>query len=125
MALDQYRHYIQQLLTEKAKRNAGGANTASEYAVQTVFDKEHDHYQLMYVGWRGKKRDFGCLLHLDIKDGKIWIQHDGTERGIANNLVELGVPNTDIVLAFHEPEVREFTDFGTGLSEPQPIAQIS
>ena len=26
----------------------------------------------------------------------------------------LGVPKQDIVLAFHEPEVRQFTDFGTG-----------
>ena len=67
-----------------------------------------------YVGWRGIKRDFGYVLHLDIKDGKIWIQHDGTEVGIANQLVELGVPKQDIVLAFHEPEVRQFTDFGTG-----------
>jgi hypothetical protein len=40
------------------------------------------------------------------KDGKIWIQHDGTEIGIANELVKLGVPKDDIVLAFHEPFVR-------------------
>jgi XisI protein len=26
----------------------------------------------------------------------------------------MGVPKQDIVLAFHEPEVREYTDFGTG-----------
>jgi hypothetical protein len=45
----------------------------------------------------------GCVLHLDIKKGKIWIQHDGTEVGIANELVNLGVPKEDIVLAFHEP----------------------
>jgi hypothetical protein len=51
-------------------------------------------------------------LHLDIKDGKIWIQQDGTEVGIANQLVELGVPKRDIVLAFHEPAVRQFTEFG-------------
>jgi len=44
------------------------------------------------------------------------MQHDGTEIGIANQLVELGVPKDDIVLAFHEPEIREFTDFGTGLT---------
>jgi len=28
--------------------------------------------------------------------------------------VEMGVPKQDIVLAFHEPEVREFTGFGIG-----------
>ncbi|WP_322745610.1 element excision factor XisI family protein [Plectonema radiosum] len=54
----------------------------------------------------------GCILHLDIKDGKIWIQHDGTEVGIANQLVEMGVPKLDIVLAFHEPYIRQFTEFG-------------
>jgi hypothetical protein len=113
MAIGQYRQYIRQLLSERAQR-ASSQRNAQEYEVQTVFDSERDHYQLLYVGWRGNKREFGCILHLDIKDGKIWIQHDGTEVGIANQLVELGVPKQDIVLAFHEPEVRQFTGFGTG-----------
>ncbi|MEH1849155.1 MAG: element excision factor XisI family protein [Nostoc sp.] len=56
---------------------------------------------------------FFRILHLDIKDGRIWIQHDGTEEGIANRLVEMGVPKQDIILAFHEPYVRQFTEFGT------------
>lgn len=113
MAIEQYRQYIQDLLSERAKRASRQPN-AREYEVQTIFDRERDHYQLLYVGWRGNKRDFGCILHLDIKQGKIWIQHDGTEIGIANQLVEMGVPKQDIVLAFHEPEIRQFTDFGTG-----------
>lgn len=113
MAVEQYRQYIQHYLSERADR-AAQQKVAPEYSVQTVFDTQHDHYQLMYVGWRGNKRDFGCILHVDIKNGKIWIQHDGTEEGFANRLVEMGVPKQDIVLAFHEPEVREFTGFGTG-----------
>ena len=72
--------------------------------------------------WRGNKREFGCILHLDIKDGKVWIQHDGTEVGIANQLVELGVPKHDIVLAFHEPAVRQFTGFGTGEAKETSLA---
>lgn len=112
MAVEQYRKYIQKILNERAQRVSEKRN-AAEYEVQTVFDTERDHYQLLYVGWRGNKRDFGCILHLDIKNGKIWIQHDGTEIGVANQLVELGVPNQDIVLAFHEPDVRQYTDFGT------------
>jgi len=113
MAIEQYRQYIQHLLSERAER-AAQQRTAPEYEVQTVFDTQRDHYQLLYVGWRGNKRDFGCILHIDIKGGKIWIQHDGTEEGIANRLVKMGVPKQDIVLAFHEPEVRQFTEFGTG-----------
>ena len=115
MAIERYRQFIQQILSERAER-ASKQRTAQEYEVQAIFDTERDHYQLLYVGWRGNKRDFGCVLHLDIKAGKIWIQHDGTEIGIANQLVEMGVPKQDIVLAFHEPEIREFTEFGTGKS---------
>ncbi|ASC73066.1 XisI protein-like protein [Halomicronema hongdechloris C2206] len=113
MAVELYRQYIQQLISQRAEQ-VSAQHRWPEYEVQTLFDTERDHYQLLYVGWRGTKRDFGCILHLDIKGGQIWIQHDGTETGIANQLVDLGVPKQDIVLAFHEPEVRQFTDFGTG-----------
>ncbi|MEM8638508.1 MAG: XisI protein [Cyanobacteria bacterium P01_G01_bin.54] len=113
MAIANYRKFIQQLLSERANR-AQSSSQWPEYEVQILFDTERDHYQLLHVGWRGTRRSFGCILHLDIKAGKIWIQHDGTEVGIANQLVELGVPRQDIVLAFHEPEVRQFTEFGTG-----------
>lgn len=110
MGVEQYRQYIQQLLSERAQR----ASKSEAIEVQTLFDTEQDHYQLVYVGWRSDKREYGCLLHLDIKDGKIWIQHDGTEVGIANQLVELGVPKSDIVLAFHAPFMRQFTEFAPG-----------
>jgi hypothetical protein len=112
MAVEQYRQYIKHLLSERQKR-ASMSRKYEEYELQTIFDEQQDHYQLLYVGWRGNKRDFGCILHLDIKDGKIWIQHDGTEIGIANQLVEMGVPKQDIILAFHEPYIRQFTEFGS------------
>lgn len=119
MAVEQYRQYIQQILSERAQRSSMQRNFP-EYEIQTIFDTARDHYQLLYVGWRGNKRDFGCVLHLDIKNGKIWIQHDGTEVGIANQLFEMGVPKQDIVLAFHEPDIRQFTDFGVGEPELAP-----
>ncbi|MGB0561970.1 MAG: XisI protein [Spirulinaceae cyanobacterium] len=120
MAVAHYRQLIQQLLSQRAERSQYQSQWP-EYEVQTLFDTERDHYQLLHVGWRETKRAFGCILHLDIKEGKIWIQHDGTEAGIANQLVELGVPKQDIVLAFHEPEVRQFTDFGTGSPTPSAV----
>ncbi len=43
---------------------------------------------------------YGCVLHLDIKSEKILMQHDDTEIGIADEVVKLGVPKSDIVLAF-------------------------
>ncbi|MCW5313189.1 XisI protein [Nostoc sp. KVJ3] len=105
--IEQYRIYVQHLLTEYAK----GSPSDDEVETELIFDTEGDHYQVVYTGWKNRTPMYGCVLHLDIKDNKIWIQHDGTEIGIANELVNLGVPKEDIVLAFHEPLVRQYTGF--------------
>jgi hypothetical protein len=104
--LTQYRQHIQTLLKEQAS-----LVWDRRIQAETIFDAERDHYQLIYVGWQDSKRVYGVVLHLDIIDGKIWIQQDGTEVGIANKLVELGVPKQDIVLAFDPPKLRKYTDF--------------
>lgn len=39
------------------------------------------------------------------------IQYDGTEIGFADELVKLGVPREDIVLAYHSPFMRQFDGF--------------
>jgi hypothetical protein len=57
---------------------------------------------------------YGCVLPLDINNGKLWIQPNGTESGIADELVKLGGPKEDIVLAFHEPLMRQYTGFAVG-----------
>jgi hypothetical protein len=54
------------------------------------------------------------IIHFDIKDDKICIQRDGTEIGIANELMAAGVPKEDIVLEFHAPYKRQFTGFAVG-----------
>lgn len=80
--------------------------------VQIIIDRENKHYQLVNVGWNKNQRVRGCVIHIDIKDNRIWIQHDGTEDGVANELVEMGIPKQDIVLAFHAPYKRQYTNFG-------------
>jgi hypothetical protein len=78
---------------------------------EVVLDDERGHYELLYNGWDGYRRIHSCVLHVDLRDGKVWIQHDGTEDGIADELVEEGVPAEHIVLAFHHPGKRQFTGF--------------
>jgi hypothetical protein len=48
---------------------------------------------------------------VDIINNKIWIQYDGTEQGIAGDLLAAGIPKDQIVLAFYAPELREETGF--------------
>ncbi|MEB3281320.1 MAG: XisI protein [Lyngbya sp.] len=82
-----------------------------EIEFETVFDREQDRYLLMLVGRDGDRRVHGCLIHVDIINGKFWIQRDGTEQGIATDLLEAGIPKDKIVLAFHPPEIREAGEF--------------
>lgn len=63
------------------------------------------------VGWDGAQRVHGSVVHIDIIDGKVWIQRDGTKHGIAEELVAAGIPRDHIVLAFHPPDLRQYTDY--------------
>ncbi len=66
---------------------------------------------IVHVGSQGERQVYGCILHLDIKDGKIWLQHNGTENDIAAELVEMGVPKSDIIIGFHSAFKRQFTEY--------------
>jgi XisI protein len=108
--IEDYRQYIEQIL----KTHASYHGLLQEIEIQTIFDTEADHYQLVYVGWHNEHREYGCIVHIDIKHEKIWIQQDSTEIGIANELIALGVPKEDIVLAFQSPYKRQFSGFAVG-----------
>ncbi len=83
----------------------------NETEIQLIFDKENHHYQVTHLGWKELDRVYGIIIHVDIKGDKIWIQRDGTEVGVANELIEAGIPKENIVLGFHAPYKRKFTDF--------------
>lgn len=103
-----YRQLIKDLLTNYASPNT---DSNKELEEQLVFDAERDHYQLLSVGWQNKKRIYFCLLHLDIKNNKIWLQENSTDYDIVEDLTKLGVPNSDVVIGFHPADVRKLTEF--------------
>ncbi len=78
---------------------------------ELVIDEARDNYIWIKIGWSGEERIDGITFFARIRDGKFWIEEDWTEDGIATELVEAGVPKEDIVLAFHEPEMRPYTEF--------------
>jgi hypothetical protein len=106
--IEQYRNYVKALLTEYAI----GWDAGGEVESQLVFDAEHDHYQWSQVGWKGAERVYHCVVHLDIKDGKIWLQQNMTDQDPAAKLVEMGIPREDIVLGFQPQYARPYTDYG-------------
>ncbi len=108
--LTTHRQLIRKILTDYAKIPYAHGNIQ----IETVFDSESDRYLLMIVGRDNRRRIHGCLVHIDIINGKIWIQRDGTEYGIANELVDVGVPKNRIVLGFRSPKRRRHTEFAIG-----------
>lgn len=108
--MENYRICIRQLLTNQATQEQNNPN--EEIECQLVFDTEHDHYQLLDVGWEDLKRIYHCFIHIDIKDGKIWIQRNMTEADLAEELIEMGVAREDIILGLHPPYKRPFTGYG-------------
>jgi XisI protein len=105
-----YQQIIQQLLQEYAEISSQD----SEVETQLILDTERHHYQLVNVGWKNQRRVYGCFIHLDIKDGKVWLQHNGTENEVGEDLANLGIPKQDIVIGFHSPFKRQFTDYAVG-----------
>ena len=101
------RQLIERILVEYTKV----PYSRSEVRLQTVFDRDQDHYLLILIGWEGVRRVHGCLVHVDIINGKFWIQRDGTEYSIAQELLDAGVPKDRIVLAFRSLEKRRLTEF--------------
>ena len=79
-----------------------------------IADPEKDHYSVIHVGWDRGRRIHGTVLHFDIIDNKFWVQYDGTDAPVVEELEAAGVPKEDIVLAFHEPEVRKLTGYAVG-----------
>jgi hypothetical protein len=79
--------------------------------IESVYDDERGHYELIQQGWIGLRRVHGIFLHVDIKENKIWIQHDGTNIGIATELMEAGIPAEQIVLGFRSPAERKNSIF--------------
>lgn len=108
--MEKVAHYgtlLERIIADEAER----ISTLTDLEVCIVCDSVRHHYQLLYVGWHDLKRVFSPLIHVRIHNGKVWIEQDGTEEGIASQLLTAGVPREEIVLAFYSPQKRRFTEF--------------
>jgi hypothetical protein len=108
--LENYRETITHVLQEHAQTTYAHGDIQHELIV----DKENDHYFLVSLGWEGVRRIHACVVHIDIIDGKIWIQEDNTYDGVASELVAVGIPAAQIVLGFHSERSRQYTEFAVG-----------
>lgn len=105
--LDKYREIIVKILQEYAAIPYSYGNLER----RLILGQDNNNFVLLTLGWQNDQRVHGCLIHLEIMNGKIWIHRDGTEDGIANELLAADIPKADIVLGFHPPEIRKYTEY--------------
>jgi hypothetical protein len=106
--LKQWRQTIKTILTDLA---AIPFPDVVNMMAKTVFDEASDIYLVVVEGWQDVRRLHGCLVHVEIKGDKIWVQQDGTEDGVVADLLAAGIPKQYIVLGFKSPQSRAHTDF--------------
>jgi hypothetical protein len=102
-----YRQIVQELLA----RLAAIPNLEAGIEDRLLFDERNDSYAIIAEGWDGEERVHHVVAHLEIINGKVWIQVDNTDLVIARELESRGVPRTDIVLGFRPPAVRSESEY--------------
>jgi hypothetical protein len=106
--VERYRQIVRDVLAPLASIPFSDPNIVNE----AVYDTERDRYLIVTTGWEGNsKRIYFNFVHLDIINGKVWIQRDGTEDGVGYALEAAGIPKEDIVPAFHPENVRVHTGY--------------
>ena len=110
--LTRYKEIVREIVEKMGTR---GIKPDSPIKHQIIKDDEGGHYLLFYHGWKEDNRFYGCYLHIDVtEDGKVWVQHDGTDMIAAQQLIDKGIPKTDIVIGYHAPFMRADTEFAVG-----------
>ncbi|MEH1850444.1 MAG: XisI protein [Nostoc sp.] len=91
-----YREIVKQIIIQYSKLRP----SHGDIRLDPIFDETHDRYALMQVGWDRGRRVRGNLIYVTLQNGKVYIEYDGIEHGITQDLIVIGVSPADIVLAF-------------------------
>jgi hypothetical protein len=104
------------IVRELTEHIASISPSSQEVEVQKILDDANGHYLLFSVGWEKNRWIYASFVHVDVKDnGRVWIQHDGTDLRIAEMLAERGIPKSDIVIGFQAPHARRLMeDYAVG-----------
>ena len=107
--IDQYRPIVRRIIAEQTEVQPALGNVE----LVAVCDEASANYLVLMLGWDGYDRVDAPLIHIRLKDDKVWLEEDNTDALIADQLVEAGIPKEAIVLAFQHPSERAQTEYAT------------
>ena len=96
MDSNKYRDAVKNVIRAYAKLRP----SHGDINLEVIFDEENGRYGLMQTGWDRGRRVRGNLIYITLQNQKVNIEYDGIEHGIVDDLVNQGVAEHDIVLAF-------------------------
>ncbi len=65
--LELYRSIVTEILTKYSQYKP----SYGQVEIEQIFDRDHDRYLLLAIGWNQQKRIYGTTIHLDIQDERI------------------------------------------------------
>ena len=104
--LTRYAELIKSVVQEWAQTG----QSATEVETTLSFDDSRRNYLMVSAGWHRKERHHNIIFHAHVKDGKVWIEWDGTSPSITEALIERGMAREDMVLNWQSPAVRALLD---------------
>ena len=85
------------------------------HEIDKIIDPATGNMLLYHDSWGEEHRTYGCYLHFKVKnDGKVWVKNEGTDYPVVDELLEIGIDPKDIVIAWHHPSARQYTEFAEG-----------
>lgn len=111
--LASHQEIIKAILEGYTSQYSGIGAGKSGLETSVLMDDTRGAYLVLRHGWQGKERVQRVLVFLRLVQGKIWVEEDWTDYDFAGRLLQAGVPEEDIVLAFHHPALRQHADLAT------------
>lgn len=106
--INTYAEIITRWMDEFVIRMNGGRDSAYE----VVTDSVHNHYQVIRTGWRRDVFEYNIVFHFQIKPtGKVWLLVNNTDVLVTDDLIERGIPASDIVIGFLPEFMRPYSGF--------------
>jgi hypothetical protein len=91
-----YRDIVKKIICKYAELRP----SHGDIRLDVIFDETHDRYALMQVGWDRGRRIRGNLIYVTLNNDKVYIEYDGVGHGIADELIDAGIAESDLILAY-------------------------
>lgn len=111
--LKQYTKILKEIFENYKKNNPSISNPNLGQEVNSFFviDEANGIFTWFHFGWTKQGRVDAINVFVHLRNGKIHIEEDWTEEGIGTILLSKGVSPKDIIVEFHPPEMRQYTEF--------------